>query len=218
MQGFSPNRRLWIEFALLMVAAPLAMDAMLSVKYLLPAIWLAALYCWLVVRLLAGKGARLGWNSAAITRAACVPILRRFAVSALLMGGLTWALAPELLFGFVREKPLLWAAVMLLYPILSVIPQEFIFRRFFFMRYATLFPKPATMLIMSAVMFGFAHLLFHNWVAPFLCVVGGWMFAQTYDTRRSLALVVLEHALYGDFLFTLGLGRYFYHGTVAATL
>jgi hypothetical protein len=43
---------------------------------------------------------------------------------------------------------------------------------------------------------------------------GGLLFAHTYHTSKSLALVWLEHTLYGWTLFTLGLGWYFYHGNV----
>jgi uncharacterized protein len=120
---------------------------------------------------------------------------------------------PELLFGFVREKPLFWLIVMVMYPLISVVPQEIIFRRYMFDRYKTAF-SPRVLVLVSGVGFGFAHIVFGNWVAPVLCVIGGIMFAQTYARTRSLALVSLEHALYGDFIFTLGLGRYFYHGAV----
>ncbi|MEJ0010772.1 MAG: hypothetical protein WDN72_10060 [Alphaproteobacteria bacterium] len=34
--------------------------------------------------------------------------------------------------------------------------------------------------------------------------------------RASLLLVAIEHALYGDFIFTVGLGHYFYEGAVHA--
>ncbi len=43
---------------------------------------------------------------------------------------------------------------------------------------------------------------------------GGWLFADTYRQSRSLWLVCLEHALYGDLIFTIGLGTFFYHGAV----
>ena len=41
---------------------------------------------------------------------------------------------------------------------------------------------------------------------------GGLFFADTYAKTRSLAAVYFEHALYGCYLFTIGLGFYFYHG------
>ena len=43
--------------------------------------------------------------------------------------------------------------------------------------------------------------------------VGGVLFARTYLTSGSLAMAALEHALYGNFIFTIGLGEFFFHGT-----
>ena len=51
-------------------------------------------------------------------------------------------------------------------------------------------------------------------LAVALCVIGGWLFADTYSRTRSLWLASAEHALYGCLVFTVGLGRYFYGGTV----
>jgi len=45
-------------------------------------------------------------------------------------------------------------------------------------------------------------------------VAGGWLFGGTYRRSRSLGLVCLEHALYGDLIFTVGLGQYFFHGAL----
>ncbi len=106
--------------------------------------------------------------------------------------------------------------VMCLYPLLSVVPQEIIFRPFFFRRFEPLFPRPWLMLAASAITFGFAHVLFQNWVAVLMCMAGGLIFAITYQRTRSLAVVWFEHALYGCFIFTIGLGTYFYHGSVQA--
>jgi len=51
---------------------------------------------------------------------------------------------------------------------------------------------------------------------PLLAVVmtsiGGLIFGWRYMKSRSLAAVSFEHALYGQLVFTIGLGRYFYHG------
>ncbi len=73
---------------------------------------------------------------------------------------------------------------------------------------------PTVLWLVSGIGFGFAHIVFDNWVAPALCAIGGLIFAHTYRRTRSLALASFEHALYGDLVFTLGLGRYFYHGAV----
>ena len=218
MHPVSKKLGLGLEFTIFIIGLPLLMYAVLPVKYLLPMIWAAALYCYVIVRMIRHEGIGDDWNPKAINGANLKPILLRFIVCAVLMAMLTWCFTPELLFSFVRQNPAFWALIMLLYPMLSVVPQEVIFRQFFFMRYQPLFPRALLMIAMSGLAFAFAHILFHNWLAPVLCLIGGVMFAQTYHKTRSLALVALEHALYGDFLFTVGLGRYFYHGTVAAAL
>ena len=42
----------------------------------------------------------------------------------------------------------------------------------------------------------------------------GLIFASTYAKSKSLALVTIEHGLYGNFLFFIGLGWYFYGGAI----
>ncbi len=206
------------EFALLMIGLPLLMVAVLPMKYLIALIWAAALYCYVIIRIIRHEGMADDWGRAAVNWANLKPILLRFAFCAALMLGMTWYFKPDLLFNFVLEKPYFWLLVMCAYPLLSVIPQEVIFRQFFFMRYSALFPQPVMIVAMSGLTFAFAHILFQNWVAPTLCFIGGVIFALTYQKTRSLLLVCIEHALYGDFMFTVGLGRYFYHGSVAAAV
>lgn len=133
-----------------------------------------------------------------------------FILAALLLS----LLAPELLFSLVKRDPLLWLAVMLLYPLLSVYPQELIYRSFFFHRYRTLISHPSLMIGLNALLFGYLHIIFHNWIALLLTTLGGLYFATLYQRSRSLLFVSFVHALYGDLLFTLGLGSYFYHGSI----
>jgi hypothetical protein len=70
----------------------------------------------------------------------------------------------------------------------------------------------------SGLLFGWAHIVVHNRGAILLATVGGLMFASTYERRRSTLLVSIEHGLYGDFIFTVGLGGLFYnvHRALAA--
>ena len=103
---------------------------------------------------------------------------------------------------------------MLAYPVLSAVPQEFIFCSFFFARFATLFPSTKVMIAVSAIVFAYAHILYINPVAPTLSLIGGYIFASTYAKYKSLALISIEHALYGNALFTVGLGWYFFGGAV----
>jgi membrane protease YdiL (CAAX protease family) len=64
----------------------------------------------------------------------------------------------------------------------------------------------------SAFAFGYAHIIFLNWIAVAMTTFGGFLFARDYTRHRSLSLVCLEHALYGCLIFTVGLGRFFYSG------
>jgi hypothetical protein len=129
------------------------------------------------------------------------------------LGLLVYLTAPELLFTFPRRNPVIWGAVMLLYPLLSVYPQELVFRAFLFQRYRILFRTPRAQVVASALSFGFVHILFGNWLSVALSTLGGILFAHTYARSRSLLLASIEHAIYGDFIFTIGLGQFFFHGT-----
>lgn len=121
--------------------------------------------------------------------------------------------APELLFSFIKRSPGLWALVMFLYPLISVFSQEMLYRAFFFHRYQSLFGDGWTMIFASALAFGFVHIIFGNWLSVLLCVFGGLLFAFTYHSSGSLLLACMEHAIFGNFIFTIGLGKFFYHGS-----
>jgi len=121
-------------------------------------------------------------------------------------------LAPELLFSLIKRSPLLWLAIFFLYPLVSVYPQELFYRAFFFHRYQPLFGSGWGMLAASAFAFGFVHIIFRNWLAVGLCVIGGFLFSYTYQASGSLLLAGLDHAIFGNFLFTIGLGQFLYHG------
>ncbi len=123
-------------------------------------------------------------------------------------------LVPERFLQLPKERPGLWVLVLVLYPLLSVYPQEIIFRTFFFHRYAALLPRPSTLIFASGLVFGLAHLFFGNWLAPLLTTLGGFLFASTYQRSDSTLQAFLEHSLWGDFLFTVGLGWYFYGGSI----
>jgi len=139
-------------------------------------------------------------------------LLVRDSVFLILLALAVRILAPELLFSLVKRSPGFWALIMVLYPLVSVYPQEVLYRAFFFRRYQPLFRSSWTMLAASALAFGFAHIILGNWLAVALSCVGGLLFAFTYHTSNSLLLACVDHAIFGNFLFTIGLGRLFYHG------
>ena len=138
-------------------------------------------------------------------------ILLRDALLMVLLGVVVWRFAPQLLFSFIKASPGLWLVIIALYPLLSVCPQEVLYRTFFFQRYKPLFGSGTGMIAASAVAFGFVHLIFGNWVSVALSTVGGVLFSSTYRRSGSLALACFEHALFGNFIFTIGIGGFFVH-------
>lgn len=199
------------ELLILFLAFPLAFRFKPFPFPPIPALWLMAAYC--LYRLLHDSAfdRRQLWNSSALPSSAA-QILHIFAVAAVLVAASVYLLTPERLFGFVKRSPAFWALVMCLYPLLSVYPQGIIYRAFFFERYRTLFPNPAILIVMSAAAFSFAHIIFRNPIAVGFTLIGGLLFAWRYDTTGSLLTSSFEHALYGCWMFTIGLGGYFYKG------
>ncbi len=136
-------------------------------------------------------------------------MLLRFAGCALALIALVLAFFPHKLFLFPRTMPVYWAVLLIAYPLLSVYPQELLYRAFFVRRYRHLFPRKEWLLMASALVFAWMHLIFRNPLAVVLTLVGGLFFTHTYLRTRSLRLVCLEHALYGNLIFTIGLGEFF---------
>ncbi len=194
---------LCLEFLLLFGSVPLLILALHRPGVLILVLWLGG---WVTYQ--ASQAARM--NGMPATRDV-QRILLRFLAGGIALTVLTWLLAPGLFLSLPRTHPLFWAAIMVLYPLLSVWPQEVIFRRFLFHRYAPVFGERGVV-VASALAFGFAHVIFVNWIAVALTLAGGAMFAGDYAKRRSLWLACLEHGLYGCLVFTIGLGRYFYTG------
>jgi membrane protease YdiL (CAAX protease family) len=109
--------------------------------------------------------------------------------------------------------PMLLAAILVLYPPLSALPQEILFRPLFFRRYGRVLPRGAwPQILLNAAVFGLAHLVYWSWVVALLTFAGGIAFAHAYRVRGSFAEAVILHAVAGGILFALGLGTWFYAG------
>lgn len=179
--------------------------------WLFPALWAWASFCLLVLwRSPEFSRRSLGWGE--VRSGWLGPVLRRFVVLGLLLVAAVAVVVPERLFSLPLERPGLWLLIMVGYPLVSVYAQEVIFRAFFFQRYAALLPGPVTLRLASALLFGYVHIVFHNWIAVAATVVGGWLFASTFERTRSTLAASVEHALYGGLVFTVGIGQYFYSG------
>lgn len=203
---------LWGEFILLFGGVPLlAIGAPRGLKFML--LWLFVLYAITMLRHVPGLNARKEWNWQ-VGWQGFRKILFRTVFGCCALTLLTVLVSPERLLSFPLGRPQLWMMVMIWYPIISVLPQEIIYRSLFFHRYAQLFKKQNAQILASAIAFGWGHIMFLNWVAVILCTIGGILFSHSYVRHRSLATAWLEHSIYGCFLFTIGLGAYFYGASV----
>ncbi|GAB1858509.1 hypothetical protein MHTCC0001_33480 [Flavobacteriaceae bacterium MHTCC 0001] len=117
-----------------------------------------------------------------------------------------WFTNKEVLFAVLLNKPLLWGVILFVYTFLSVYPQELIYRTFFFKRYSVFFKDKNLLLFINAIVFALAHMLFRNTLVLILTFLGGLLFAFTFQNTKSTLLVSIEHALYGCWLFTVGMG------------
>ena len=108
-----------------------------------------------------------------------------------------------------------WLMLLLMYPLLSVVPQELIFRTYFFHRYKRIMPNKTVRIMVSATVFALAHIVYANWVAVLLAFIGGLLFSFTYAQSRSTFVCVIEHSLWGLWMFTLGIGQYLDSSTVS---
>lgn len=202
------------EFFILCVAIPGYIIFSKSAPFMLSFLWGATLYSFCMLRFGMGHSIRELWNWQAVNWTNLKPLLMRWVLASIGMAVFIYFYDNERFFYLPRENPLFIPIIATLYPILSALPQELIFCSFFFARYAPFFGSGRGMVIASAIIFAYAHVLYLNPIAPTLSLLGGLIFAQTYSKTKSLALVSIEHGLYGNMMFITGLGWYFYSGAV----
>ncbi len=115
----------------------------------------------------------------------------------------------DLLFIFPKTNFELWLLVILIYPFLSVIPQEIVYRVFFFQRY---FPNERSfyfLTLLNMIVFSYGHIVFNNVHAILITAIVSPIFTYAYLKKSFFTCIVL-HALGGQIIFTLGLGKYFF--------
>jgi membrane protease YdiL (CAAX protease family) len=135
-----------------------------------------------------------------------------FLLTTIFAFGLVLAVRPEMLLYLPRYAPAMWLAILALYPLVSVAPQELIYRVLFFERYGVLFPDRRVAVLVNAAVFGMAHMFFWNWIAVGMTFVGGVVFSLAYLGRGGFLWAGALHAVAGQIIFTSGLGVFFYHG------
>ena len=115
----------------------------------------------------------------------------------------------NLLFIFPKTNFKLWLIVIFIYPFLSVIPQELVYRVFFFQRYFPNINRFYFPMFLNLVVFAYGHLVFSNMHAIIITAIVSPIFTYAYLKKSFLTCVIL-HTLGGQIIFTLGLGKYFF--------
>lgn len=202
---------LYLECFAVFIALPLTIHSVDGIKLIFLTLWAFSIVCLIFLVKQPDFDKKQLVSTKEVTLHNLKPILLRFTLLAPVVTIFTYIYHEERLFSLVSTQPLTWFLVMLLYPILSVYPQELLYRMYFFTRYRPIFRKPWQMIAISSFLFGYAHIVFNNWISISFTLVGGVMFSHTYHKHQSLLLTTIEHALYGCFIFTIGLGWFFYH-------
>lgn len=198
---------LWFEMVLIFVGGPL-----LYLLNLLPghkSIPLLVIFAGALIYLLTSRSfsnKKLGFNDFREWK----ELFLRACLAALVLMAFTLIFEPHNLFILPRTKPFLWGLIMVFYPIWSALTQELIYRPFFFARYRKIIGSRRAVLLLNALLFAFLHIIFRNWVAVVGAFVAGLFWARNYQKNQSWLAVALEHAIWGDLLYTIGLGHYFY--------
>ena len=108
-----------------------------------------------------------------------------------------------------KENPKVWLLVIILYPIFSVIPQEFIYRVFFLQRYKNILSKNLLMnYFVNSLVFSYAHIVFQNYHAVIITALVSPIFYYSYE-KKSFLTCILVHSIGGLLIFTYGLGKFF---------
>ena len=208
--------RLWrmIEMALLYGAAPYAVDRAVHHNGIPVFIALLPVLAIILMFLALDRTFSLSRElSRGFSLGQLASILAVFAVGG---GIVTYYVAhyyPEWFLEFPRNRPDTYKRIMLLYPLMSVVVQELVYRTFFFHRYGLLFGRAWWLAILiNGFAFGFGHIVIREPFAIYATMVTGALFAWRYAMTRSFWAVFIEHTLWGGLVFTVGLGRFFFSG------
>ena len=202
------------EFILLCIVVPGIIMYNVWARHMFGFLWAASAYGLFVMMFVYRDKIKGIWRWEAVTKDAIKPILVRWVFACIFMTVFLYFYNPDRLFILFETYPQIILPLLLLYPLISALPQEFIFCSYFFERFKSFFGEGKLMVWMSTIIFAYAHCMYINPVAPTLSLFAGYIFATTYLKTKSLAMVTIEHGLYGNFLFLVGLGYYFHGGSV----
>ena len=201
---------IFVEFLSFYILIPIVLFTSGSKLGVFAALWGIGLYALQVLMRMPGFSFHKLWHGEGWTMTARRHALVRFLILAGLLTLLTVMLLPEKFMRFPLDHFSLWLAVMALYPLLSVVPQELLFRSYFFKRYTNITGENMGAILINGVLFGFSHITFNNWIAPICGTLAGIILANSYRQHHSLKWAVIEHSFYGCWVFTIGFGWYFF--------
>jgi membrane protease YdiL (CAAX protease family) len=196
------------ELITLFIGVPLLLVSSFDAMFLLILVLLCLIYCGWQLK------SRLGMTKKIFCQvrwADLWPVITiRFLLFAIATTAFVIYSAPEDLFIVVLQKPMMWIGISIFYTLVSTVPQEIIYRTYFFARYSDLTENKFLFILINASVFSFAHIFFMDNLVFALTFCGGILFATTYDKSKSLMLTAAEHSFYGLWLFTVGMGRMLY--------
>lgn len=208
--------RVWrlLEMALLYLGAPFAVDIAVHDRGIPVFIALLPVLAVILILLALDRTFSLGRElSRGISAGQLFSILITFAIGAGIVATYVSEYHPALFLELPRNRPETYQRIMLLYPLMSVIAQELVYRTFFFHRYGLLFGRAWWLaIILNGILFGIGHIVIGTPLAIYGTMATGVLFAWRYAVTRSYWAVFIEHTLWGWLVFTVGLARYFFTG------
>jgi membrane protease YdiL (CAAX protease family) len=204
--------RLWAELALCFVGLPLVLFLVPYGQIVAgPVVLLAALYCWRWLKACPQYDAARLFRTKDFSRHLARTLCVFLSLGALALG-LAYLYMPEGFLAFPRREPLLFAALLIGYPVFSAYPQEIIFRAYFYERFRPILPRTWQLVAMNVLLFGWVHIFFGLWIMPVLGALGALLFSRTYLRSGSLLQAAIEHGLWGLLLLSSGIGWVLFTG------
>lgn len=208
--GTVGRTRLAAEFAMLFLVVPVGIAVALPPSAMFPILFAFTAIGLLLLHWTPG----FAWHQLLRGRVNWVAVVA-FGLITLAVGyGVIRCAAPGAEFALARQNPVFLAVIFLLYPVLSALPQEILYRSLFFRRYGVLLPSKNAAILLNAALFSLAHLMYWSWIVAAMTFTGGLVFAFAYEVRRSFPFALALHTAAGWAVFAVGLGVFFYSGNV----
>lgn len=204
------NKKLILEGALLLGLLPFLLAIFPARKPIFPVLVAGALYAFLRCRKNVNwrfvfSRPEKGWWKGSLIRA-----------TGIALGSIIYCLLMQAdsFLNFPKNLPHIWVLVLCLYPILSVFPQEIIYRLYFFERLVAPIQNKYYSIIVGSIAFSWVHIIYWNffalWGTLFAGFIFNWIYWKYKDRPGVMWRVLLEHSLYGLTIFTVGLGGFFF--------